>query len=216
MSTVAMQVQPLPLSPVRLMIPAVKQSRASRAATGHPKSQRRTSSPLERLSEPTGARIDLDGTVHSPELDALGVELSITEGTDSRGRLCIASITVTRAEGISGALLRQLPMASIQRELELLRDVWAYREHQAAAGEALDRMRLILAERQGPASRRNLPDEFFALVALAYAHELASGSRAPSRAIAEATGTPLATVKGWIHRTRQRHGLPPARRGAAG
>jgi hypothetical protein len=61
----------------------------------------------------------------------------------------------------------------------------------------------------------NLTDEFLAELAGAY-RELVAIKRNPGPAIAEQTGTPVATVRRWISVARKRGFLPPATRGRAG
>lgn len=167
-----------------------------------------------------------DGRVRGAAIDRLGVdELVVTFEDDSRGRAVIRTLTVRHPGGVTVALLRQLPLLDVEHEYDRqLRAsdptqagyMWEHQIHRQRASFALGQLRKFLAERTGPAQRRNLPTEFFELLASAYFHELASGKGTPALTIATETGTPLPTVKGWIHRARGRGYLPPARRGRAG
>jgi hypothetical protein len=150
-----------------------------------------------------------DGRVYSPELSRLGAELRVTFVKDSGGRDCIGELTVSHPEGVTGTLLRQLPLVRIER----LRN---FVQSGGISEQTFIELRQILAARPGKARHRNLPERFFELIAVLYTEEAAGRVPAPALAIAEATGTPLSTVKGWVHRTRLRRLLPPARSGRAG
>lgn len=155
-----------------------------------------------------------DGRVYSPELSRLGAELQVVFVKDSGGRDCIGELTVSHPEGVTGTLLRQLPLVAIER-------LWIWAHHGGASKDAFNELRKILADRPGKARHRNLPDRFFELIAIAYIEEIVSAEKAgrspaPARVIAKATGTPLSTVKGWIHRTRLHGWLPSARTWRAG
>jgi hypothetical protein len=59
------------------------------------------------------------------------------------------------------------------------------------------------------------PDEFYELVAQAYA-EYAPRTRAPAKEIATEAGAPISAAHRWIREARRRGFLPPARKGKAG
>jgi hypothetical protein len=158
---------------------------------------------------------------------------------------CIRAIRVESHEGVTGTMVRKLPLARIERQkgrqavgagsmaagqggtkakltgaqqARLVQQMDAWMESVNDIG-ALQRLNQILADRHGPARHRNLPDEFFVAVADAYRFQVGNVTDAlptPALIIARATETPLSTVKGWIHRTRRRGYLLPARRGRAG
>jgi hypothetical protein len=163
--------------------------------------------------------ITADGHVHGPEIDRLGGTFAVEFGQDSKGLRCIRSVTVSHPEGVTGVLLRQLPVARVERQ-GVVEQMDALVERMNAQPTALDELKAILAARQGPGRRLNLPDRFFVLIAAVYGFYYRGYASAavptPAHFIAQATGTPLSTVKGWIHRTRLRGYLPPARRGRAG
>lgn len=58
------------------------------------------------------------------------------------------------------------------------------------------------------------PDGYARKVAEAYA-DAVSQRRSPAEALAEETGAPIATARGWIREARRRGALPPGRRKAA-
>lgn len=159
-----------------------------------------------------------DGSLTGPPIEALGIaELKVEFGESSAGRLIVRSLTVSHPEGITGALLRQLPIRGAERlkaaQLAQLEDF----RHSQNLKVAITEIKKILAARPGKvAKHRNFPDDFFDQVALAYKSAIGLGDVAPSLTIARFTKTPLPTVKGWVRRTRQHGALPPARRGAAG
>jgi hypothetical protein len=62
---------------------------------------------------------------------------------------------------------------------------------------------------------RTDPDGHAEAVATAYADHVAAG-RQPGLAIAEESGVPVATARGWIREARRRGKLPKGRRGRAG
>jgi hypothetical protein len=166
-----------------------------------------------------------DGHVRGAELDGLGVDLIVKFGKNRDGRLCIRSVQVRHPDGVTGALLRQLPLARIEREnlrrlsqAEVVRQMDRFvKQHNEE--DAMARLQTILASRRGPARHRNLPDEFFQALAEVYVRHVTWGPAVrstPSLFIASMTKTPLPTVKGWVHRARLRGYLPPARRGRAG
>jgi hypothetical protein len=159
------------------------------------------------------------GDVRSPELARLGVNLAVEFGEDSGGRLCIRSIEVSHPEGVTGNLLRQLPLAQIEtqhaRTIEQLDQfVKSHNER-----DPLAQLQKMLASLPDPTRRRDVPERFYELVAAVYLRHISWGKSmrsTPSLYIATETGTPLPTVQGWVHRARVRGHLPPARRGAAG
>jgi hypothetical protein len=59
------------------------------------------------------------------------------------------------------------------------------------------------------------PEAFYRRVADAY-NEVVSDTNAPAPLLAEESGVPVATVRGWIAEARRRGFLPAARRGRAG
>jgi hypothetical protein len=168
--------------------------------------------------------ITADGHVHGPEIDRLGGTFVVEFGEDSKGLRCIRSVTVRHPEGVTGTLLRQIPVARVERQhlrelAEKVAQMDAMAERISEQPSALDELKAILAARQGPGRHMNLPARFFQVVAALYNFHVGYVSDAvptPAHYIAVVSGTPLSTVKGWIHRARLRGDLPPARRGRAG
>jgi hypothetical protein len=163
------------------------------------------------------------GQVTGPEIDDLGVTLTVHMDTSREGQWCIQSIEVSHPDGVTGALLRKLPLAQIERQERNLQAQKvaemdeAFRIHNER--DPVARLQRMLAKLPDASARRSMPDEFYELVADAYMLHVRNVTAAlptPSLIISKVTGTPLPTVQGWVRRARLRGYLPPARRGKAG
>jgi hypothetical protein len=150
--------------------------------------------------------------VSGTELDRLGVSsLTVRFGKTRQGRLRIQSLDVAHPEGVTGSLLRRLPLERIENlhNRARRRTVGWFGEGSASAQAALRRELAAMPTPRGM-------ERVYKAVAKAYLIDVRNGVRTPALAIANATGAPPATVRGWIHRARLLGYLPPARRGAAG
>jgi hypothetical protein len=161
-------------------------------------------------------RLGGDGSVSSGELERLGLKVQVTEWGYDRGRSQITEIRIHAEQGLTGNLLRAIPLAEIERKWDSDR-AGVVRVVRAAFGvDSLEELQKLLAELPEPGHRRDVPDHFYELVADIYTTQVNHRVRTPSAVIAKATGTPLSTTQGWVRRARLRGYLPPARRGSAG
>jgi hypothetical protein len=163
------------------------------------------------------------GIVTGPEIDRLGATLSVQMEPSRDGQWCIGSITVSHPDGVTGSLLRQLPLAQVERQERNRLTQTAREMHEAFTAhnerDPVARLQRMLAKLPDASQRRSMPDEFYELVAAAYMLHVRNVTAAlptPSLIISKVTGTPLPTVQGWVRRARLRGYLPPARRGKAG
>jgi hypothetical protein len=151
--------------------------------------------------------------VSGTALDRLGVSsLTVRFGETPQGRLRIQSLDVAHPEGVTGSLLRRLPLEQIE---SMHKSFQGYLRRSASwygkdSAKALAELRRLL----GPGLRGS--DAVYKAVADVYRIDVRNGVRNPALAISAATAVPPATVRGWIHRARLLGYLPPARRGAAG
>lgn len=153
-------------------------------------------------------------TVKSAELERLGLELQVEFDYES-GRSQIIAVHVRAARGVTVNLLRQLPLADVERQRDKeLAGIRRLARKMVAAASLMELKDLLADLPDG--ERRRVPPRFYRLVADVYLTQVNAGSRSPSAFIAEATRNPLPTVQGWVRRARLRGHLPPARRGAAG
>ena len=162
------------------------------------------------------------GHVTGPDIDRLGVDLNVTS-VRTTGQLCIRSIEVSHPDGVTGALLRQLPLAQIERQERnrVTQTVEQMDEFMRVNNERNNLLVLqrMLAKLPDASKRRSMPDEFYELVAAVYMIQVRNVTDVlptPSLIISRVTGAPLPTVQGWVRRARLRGYLPPARRGKAG
>jgi hypothetical protein len=155
-------------------------------------------------SIPDALVIGRDGVVRGAALDRLGVTLLTVRFAENRqGRPRIQELTIAHPEGVTGSLLRRLPLERIEQQHSTRpRSVGWY-------GDSAD----VIAQLANSPRRS---ERFYHDVAAAYLSQVKNGVRRPALAISTTTGAPPATVRGWIRRARELGYLPPARRGAAG
>lgn len=145
------------------------------------------------------------------ELDRLGVSsLTVRFGETRQGRLRIQSLEVAHPEGVTGSLLRRLPLERIENLHNRARRRTVGWYGKDSAEPLAELLRLL-----GAGVPRG-SDRIYKAVAKVYLIDVRNGVRTPALAISNATAVPPATVRGWIHRARLLGYLPPARRGAAG
>jgi len=141
----------------------------------------------------------------------LGIALTVHFGENSQGRRRIQILEVTFPEGITGSLLRRLPLERIEQHIRTRpKSVGWY----GTSADAIAEFKRIYAALPGPTPRGS--ESFYRALAAAYLAQIREGVRTPATAIAEASGKPLSTVRGWIHQARRNGYLPAGRRGAAG
>jgi hypothetical protein len=163
---------------------------------------------------PKTLTVTAGGRVISGDLKRLGLEVQVTF-SDEPGRSKITSLTVSAADGVTVNALRKLPLRAIERTRD--RD-WKSVQRTArkmVGFDALTELKELLA-RLPAGEHRRVPGRFYELVASVYLAQINAGFRTPSVFMADATGTPLPTVQGWVRRARLRGLLPPARQGTAG
>lgn len=149
--------------------------------------------------------------VSGTALDRLGVSsLTVRFGETRKGRLRIQSLDVAHPEGVTGSLLRRLPLERVENLHNRARRRTVGWYGKDSAGPLAELQRLL-----GTGLPRG-SDRVYKAVADVYLIDVRNGVRTPALAISNATGAPPATVRGWIHRARLLGYLPPARRGAAG
>jgi integrase len=136
----------------------------------------------------TDLTVTSTGDVVGTEIDALGTDGMIVEfGTDSVGRQVIRRIIVSHPDGITGALLRQVPLQAIFRSQNPAQTAVSRRKHLQDRDTALAEMVEIL---NAPGAwRHSFPPEFFVAVALAYNSLVALEDPAPNKTSATSTGT---------------------------
>ncbi len=175
--------------------------------------QPRTSSDHQPATDSDALVIGRDGVVRGATLDRLGVNLLVVHfGENRQGRVRIQELTVAHPEGVTGSLLRRLPLERIEKQHNRTRtrSVGWYGED--SAGPLANLQRLLDTMPSPPRGSERV----YKAVAAVYHADVRNGVRTPARTITTATGLPLNTVRGWIHRARLLGYLPPARRGAAG
>jgi hypothetical protein len=173
-----------------------------RTTTGHKRAPR----------EPLVIADDKHGgfAVSGPALDRLGVSsLTVRFGENRQGRVIIQSLDVAHPEGITGRMLRSLPLEPIENLHN-----WARRTTVGWHGKGSAKPQEELLRLLGDPPRGS--DRIYKAVARVYLADVRNGVRNPALAISNFTAVPPATVRGWIHRARELGYLPPARRGAAG
>lgn len=156
-------------------------------------------------------------------------------------RTMITDIYLHTADGITPAAVRGVSISRLEAELNLLRSprhsvptsqtptLTAIFDAARAEDDGTPEPTLSELRSRAPIttvderpSRPRLsrpgkegPDEFYALVARAYA-EYAPRTRAPAKEIAAEAGTPISAAHRWIREARRRGFLPPAQKGRAG
>jgi hypothetical protein len=173
-----------------------------RTTTGHERAPRET---LVIADDKHGG-FAVNGAV----LDRLGVSsLTVRFAENRKGRVIIQSLDVAHPQGITGRLLRSLPLEHIENLQN-----WARRTTVGWGGKDSLKAQEELLRLLGDSPRGS--DRIYKAVARVYRIEVRNGVRNPALSISNFTAVPPATVRGWIHRARELGYLPPARRGAAG
>jgi hypothetical protein len=124
-----------------------------------------------------------------------GTRLYVTWETGENGRSELTGLCVT-GQPITGEMLRAVPVSRLTR---------------LPAAQQVDLSQITALHRSKNAS----PEEFAADVAWYYG-VFGQLSPHPAKAIAEHSGVPVGTVRGWIREARMRGALPPGTRGRAG
>lgn len=156
--------------------------------------------------------IGRDGVVRGAPIDRLGITLlTVRFGENRQGRVRIQELAVAHPDGVTPTLLRRLPLERIEKQHSTRpRSVWWYGD----SADAIAEFQRVFTAMAGRTPRGS--EAFYRALAAAYLSQVQEGVRTPARAIADTTGAPINTVRGWIHRARELGHLPPARRGAAG
>jgi hypothetical protein len=148
--------------------------------------------------------------VSGTELDRLGVSsLTVRFGENRQGRLRIQSLEVAHPEGVTGSLLRRLPLEQVESMHK------SYRRSAAWYGKDSAKPREELFRLLGPGPPRG-SKRIYKAVADLYLADIRNSVRNPALHISNDFAVPAVTVRAWIHRARLLGYLPPARRGAAG